>query len=118
MEIVEKRKQTREKVIKEAKEWAEKLRGKYTAILIGSYAKGDFNLWSDIDIVLISDFKGNPLERLKNIDMPAGYEIIPLTIEEFIRLLKKKDPIAKDVLDYKLILRDDFKIAEILTKEI
>jgi len=117
MDIIEKRKQIREKIIKEAKEWAEKLKGKYTAILIGSYAKGDFNLWSDVDVVLISDFKGNPLERLKNIDMPAGYEIIPLNIEEFIRLLKKKDPIAKDVMKYKIILRDDLRIAEILLEK-
>ena len=117
MEIIEKRKQIRAKIIKEAKEWAESLKGKYTAILIGSYAKGDFNIWSDVDIVLISDFKGNPLERLKSIDMPAGYEIIPLTFEEFMRLLSKKDPIAKDAIKYKLILRDDFKIIDILTSE-
>ena len=29
--------------------------GNVTFILFGSYARGDFNLWSDIDIIVISD---------------------------------------------------------------
>ena len=28
---------------------------------------GDFNLWSDIDILIIGDFSGNILNRIKNI---------------------------------------------------
>jgi Nucleotidyltransferase domain. len=35
--------------------------------MIGSYARGDFNRWSDVDLVVISDFKGNPLERLEKL---------------------------------------------------
>lgn len=37
---------------------------KVSAILIGSYARGDFNKWSDVDVLLIAEFAGNPLERL------------------------------------------------------
>jgi len=37
-----------------------------TAVLVDSYARGDFNLWSDVDVLLISDsFPERPLERLK-----------------------------------------------------
>jgi len=91
MEIIEKRKKLRAQIIRKASRWAKRLSFKVTAILVGSYAKGDFNLWSDVDILLISDeFKGNPVERLELLDIPAGFQVIPLTIEEFKSLLKKK----------------------------
>lgn len=65
MDILEERRRLREDVIRIARDWACSLKFKATAILIGSYARGDFNLWSDIDILLIAEFTGNPLDRLK-----------------------------------------------------
>lgn len=44
MEAVKRRERLREQVIREAREWASKLPFKATALLIGSYARGDFNL--------------------------------------------------------------------------
>lgn len=70
--------------------WARRLPFKATVILIGSYARGDFNLWSDIGIVLVAGFKDSPLERLKEIDYPLGYEVIPLTINGFKKLVKRR----------------------------
>ncbi|MBS7648760.1 nucleotidyltransferase domain-containing protein, partial [Candidatus Bathyarchaeota archaeon] len=54
MEIIEERRRLREKRIEEAREWASRIRLRVTAILIGSFARGDFNLWSDVDILVIS----------------------------------------------------------------
>jgi len=34
------------------------------------------------------------IERLENIDHPPGFEVIPLTPKEFIRLIEKKNPVA------------------------
>jgi len=99
----------------EAREWAGKLPLKVTAILVGSYARGDFNLWSDIDIILISDgFKGNPIQRLKELDILPAYQVIPLTPEEFKALLKKRDPLAIEAVRVGVILREDVKIADLL----
>lgn len=113
MEIIKERKKTREKIIKKAKKWAQSLKIPCTAILIGSYARGDFNLWSDIDIVIISPtFKGNPIERLKTINTPPGYEIIPITPQELNKLLKKKEPLALEILKQGITLRDDLKIKQ------
>jgi len=56
MEIIREREKTRRKVISEAKAWAKTLQFKSTVILVGSYARGDFNLWSDVDILLIANF--------------------------------------------------------------
>lgn len=39
--------------------------GKFTRVLYGSMARGDYNVWSDIDFLVISDeLPENPLKRL------------------------------------------------------
>lgn len=52
------------------------------AILFGSYAKGTFNEWSDIDIALVSDnFQGNRFldkETLRKFKTQIDYSISPL----------------------------------------
>jgi len=110
LKILEERRRHREEVINEVKQWAMDLPFKATVILIGSYARGDFNVWSDVDIVLISELTGSPLDRLKKINYPPGFEVIPLTLDEFLRMLKKKNPIAVEAIERGVILRDDFNI--------
>ena len=112
MEIVKQRRRLREKVIEEAGRWARSLPFKATAVLIGSYARGDFNLWSDVDVIVISEFRGNPLQRLAQIDFPPGFEVIPLTPEEYRRLVEKGDHLAVEARRYGVILRDDYRIFE------
>mgnify|MGYP000312404807 CR=1 FL=1 len=113
VEIINRRRKEREAVIKTASEWASKLPFEVTAILVGSYARGDFNLWSDVDIVLISPrFKGNPLERLKDIDAPPAFQIIPLTPGEFQKLLSRRNPLATEAVTSGVPLRDDLKLLQ------
>jgi len=109
MEILRERRRIREEVIEKARVWAEGIPFKATVILAGSYARGDFNLWSDIDIIIIAEFDNRPLERLKNIDHPPGFEVIPLTPKEFRRLIEKKNPLALEALDKGIALRDDLR---------
>ena len=115
METIKKRLKVREEVLEKARKWAQGLQFPVTAIVIGSYARCDFNLWSDVDVILVADFKGNPLDRLKNIDFPPGFEVIPLTPNELIRLLDKKNPLAIEALKG-IILRDDLNIKTQLEK--
>ena len=111
MGILEKRRKMRESVIRKSLEWVSSLPFKLTAILIGSYARGDFNLWSDVDILLISrEFKGNPVERLMSIDFPAGFQVIPLTEKEFKILLKRRESLILEAKEKGVILRDDLKL--------
>jgi predicted nucleotidyltransferase len=112
-EIIKKRIEKRNKIINEAKKFVFSLKGKYTAFLIGSYARGDFNTGSDVDILLIGDFMDeNPLKRLLNLDFPAGYEVIALTEQEFWIALKNNDPIIWDVLAKCIVLRDDYGLTK------
>ncbi|MEM1514647.1 MAG: nucleotidyltransferase domain-containing protein [Candidatus Bathyarchaeia archaeon] len=111
MEIIEERRRVRERRIKEAEEWASKIPFRVTAILIGSYARGDFNLWSDIDVLLISeDFAGKPSDRLRSIDAPPGYQVIALTLKEFKVLMKRREKMVIEAMGYGVVLRDDLKI--------
>lgn len=113
MEIIEKRIKERNSVINQSGEYAKTLDFKCTVILIGSYARGDFNLWSDIDILIIGHFDSNPLKRLKNIDFPAGYETVLLTPDEIKKMAGKNNKFIKDAFSQGIVLRDDFGIANI-----
>ncbi len=83
---------------------------KCTVLLIGSYARGDFNLWSDVDLLVIADFHGNPLQRLKYIDFPSGYETILLTPGEVEIMKNKKNKFILDAFKEGIILRNDLHV--------
>ena len=56
--VVELRRRMREEALKKAEAFAGCVKsklGKVTAILFGSYARGDFNVWSDIDLLIVTD---------------------------------------------------------------
>ena len=113
-EIIRSRRERRRRVIEEARGWASKLQHPCTAILVGSYARGDYNLWSDVDIVLVSPrFRSvRILDRLRDIDTPPGYEVIAWTPEEFEKAAAKKNPLAIEALTRGIVLRDDLGIAK------
>lgn len=111
MEIIKQRERKRVEIIETAEQWALNLNFKVSVILIGSYARGDFNLWSDVDVLLISDvFKKNPIDRLRRIDPPPGFQVIPINIREFKKLYCKGDILVKEALKYGIILRDDLEL--------
>jgi len=81
----------------------------YCAVLVGSVARGDFNFWSDIDVIIISDeLPEHPLERsqflysycLEGIE-PKGYKA-----HEFIQMFRKRNPIAVEAIKDGLLLVD------------
>jgi len=72
-------------------------------ILFGSFATGDINEGSDIDILVVADFKENFLDRIRTLmDMntfkipiePVGY-----TPEEFQEMKEKKNPFILEVME-------------------
>lgn len=111
MEVIKRRRKWRKICIEKSRRWVSNLPFKLTAVLVGSYARGDFNLWSDIDVLLISrDFKGNPVERLKQLDIPSGFQVIPLSEKEFKTLLEKKEPLILEAAEKGIVLKDDLKL--------
>ncbi len=57
-DIIEERRKERKLILSDLSRYSSDLRkklGKVSVILFGSYARGDFNLWSDIDLLIISE---------------------------------------------------------------
>jgi len=91
---------------------ADYLGGEATVILFGSYARGDYNLASDFDIIVISDrLKGNPLRRTRELyrlnEEFLPVDIIAYTRKEFLRALENLSPSALDAMKYGKVLYDD-----------
>ncbi|MCE4613757.1 MAG: nucleotidyltransferase domain-containing protein [Desulfurococcales archaeon] len=97
--------------------YAEELRqalGRATVILYGSYARGDFNVWSDVDVIIVSEaFEGRRfLQRQALIpDPPEGLEglsPIPWTPGEARVMLRK--PAWRKALKNAIVVIDDYSI--------
>ncbi|MGB9860562.1 MAG: nucleotidyltransferase domain-containing protein [Moorellaceae bacterium] len=72
------------------------------AYVIGSVARGDYNVHSDIDVVIISDYlPSDPLERSEFLYRFVTPCIEPkgFTVAEWQILSQRKNPLALEVLD-------------------
>ena len=71
------------------------------AILFGSYARGDYNEWSDIDIALVSEiFEGSRIKdknKIRKITLSVGsdIEVLPYSIADFA----EDNPFVKEILN-------------------
>lgn len=115
--LLESRRRERENVVAQTRRYAEELRkklGRVTVILYGSYVRGDFNLWSDVDVLVISEAfeKMRPLKRYDLImDItPPGFEPKLLTPKEAMKQLAK--PWWRKALEHSIVLVDDYGIAK------
>jgi predicted nucleotidyltransferase len=117
MEILERRRKEREEVIARARQYALGLPFKCSVMLVGSYARGDFNLWSGVDILVVGAFSSNPVERYSELDFPPGFEVIPIREEEFHFSLKAGNPLIAETAKIGVILRDDYNLGKLLKIE-
>ncbi|MCD6254776.1 MAG: nucleotidyltransferase domain-containing protein [Deltaproteobacteria bacterium] len=119
MEIIKRRKRELRKRVELARGFLQSIYGylsPMTAIIIGSTARGDFNQWSDIDLVIISDrFPENPIDRFRMVELRIlpGIEPIPLRTADLMRLVEKKAPVLEDMVEG-IFLVDDLGIRRVL----
>ena len=117
LEALEERRRQRDRFVDMARVYAERLRGrlgKLTAIVYGSVSRGDFNLGSDVDILIISE--GLPHHPLKRMEVlyschepplePKGY-----TPAEFRHLQAKRNSALTEVLKDGIVVVDDLGLA-------
>ncbi|MHB1709398.1 MAG: nucleotidyltransferase domain-containing protein [Thermoplasmataceae archaeon] len=113
-EIVRDRKKIAQQEIGLIKKWSTDVRsslGDITLILFGSYSRGDFNLWSDVDLILVSNAFRNVRyldRRSKFPEIDQSADIICWTTDEFVKSSNKPD--WKKALETALIIRDDYGI--------
>jgi len=90
-----------EKIDAYCKEVARKLKPE-TIILFGSFAKDDVNEGSDIDILVISNFKENFLDRIKVLldlnRFKIPVEPIGYTPEEYAKMKKERNSFYEEVI--------------------
>lgn len=72
-------------------------------MLFGSFARGDINEGSDVDILVIADFKEPFLERIRllldlNDDLKLPLEPVGYTLEEFQRMRAEGNRFVEEVL--------------------
>ncbi len=77
-------------------------------VLFGSFATGDINEGSDVDILVVADFKEGFLERIGTLMElnTFGIPVEPLgyTPEEFEDMKRRKNPFVLEVLEKGKIL--------------
>ena len=80
----------------------------YRIVLFGSFATGDINEGSDIDIMIVADFEEGFLDRMKRLMDINTFEIpiepIGYTPEEFERMMKRENPFIREVIEKGRIL--------------
>lgn len=84
--------------------------GPLTAVLVGSVARGDFNRWSDIDVLIISDvLPAHPLKRMDLLyrSVEGGIEPKGYTRQQYLRMLLARHPWALDAVEHGILLMDD-----------
>ena len=110
----------RERALGKAMEFARCVKGKLgrvTVVLYGSYARGDFNEWSDIDVLIIAEqLPENPIERLSLIEdcmaRVAGVEPLLLT-PNMMRKMRGKNLAVREALEKGVVLVDDLRAIKI-----
>lgn len=117
-DVIRRRMLEREMVINELREYAIKLRsrfGRLTMVLYGSYARGDFNLWSDVDVIVVSEhFRDRDfvVRCVELDDAPPRLEPICWTPEEAIKALSK--PWWREALRGCVVIVDDYGLGELM----
>lgn len=100
--VIERRRAEREALIHRARTWVRELRRTLRierAVVFGSVARGDFNRWSDVDLLIVSDdFAGPPLRRLEQLgDRPPRVEPLCWTNAEWHLQQQRGNPITAEV---------------------
>ncbi|MGC8998895.1 MAG: nucleotidyltransferase domain-containing protein [Candidatus Bathyarchaeia archaeon] len=75
----------------------------YLVILFGSFATGEINEGSDIDILVVADFKEDFLERIGTLMRLNTFSIpvepVGYTLEEFEEMKRRGNPFILEVLE-------------------
>ena len=108
--IAARRREERSEAIEAARRYAQAIHEDVpleAAVVFGSYARGDFNTWSDIDVLVLSDaLPGDPRERLDILwrRRPGGIEPVGWTLAEFQARRCQRDPIAVEADDVGVVV--------------
>lgn len=102
-EVLARRRRERDELIGLARRFVESLPaalGVRAAVVVGSVARGDFNVWSDVDVLVVADrLPAAAPARIEALGArPGRVEPMAWTPEEWRRERARHNPIAKEAL--------------------
>lgn len=103
--VLERRRRQRDARLEVARRWVPALTDRLArcgvtvraVVVVGSVARGDFNKWSDLDVLVVADpLPDGARERLALLteDAPPGLQPVGWTPGELARRRDRRDPIA------------------------
>jgi predicted nucleotidyltransferase len=109
-EALAQRRRERDRLIELARSYVERLarrRPLVAAVVVGSVARGDFNVWSDVDVVVVAEGlperapeRGDALGE----DAPGGVQPVGFTPDEFVQALGRGNPLAREAVTRGIVL--------------
>jgi predicted nucleotidyltransferase len=103
-EIVQRRRAEREAMIDLARDYVRRLSARLdvrAAYVAGSVARGDFNVWSDVDVVVVAEELPERIPdraALLVADAPPRVQPVGFTPAEFERAREKRNPLVIEAL--------------------
>jgi len=101
--VIERRRRERAAAIARVQSWADALATRLPSLravaVFGSVARGDFNKWSDIDVLVVAaELPKRYTERAELVSpVPPGVQPIIWTPDEQARERRRGNPIAREV---------------------
>lgn len=109
-DVLARRNEERQGMVRQAQQFIGELPaslGLVAAVLFGSVARGDFNVWSDVDVLVVAlNLPELPQERLEMLLLkaPVGIQPVAWTPHEFTRQLARSNPIAREAVERGMVL--------------
>jgi predicted nucleotidyltransferase len=99
--VIARRGEERQALIEPVAHWAEHLDpnlGVQAVVVFGSVARGDFNVWSDIDVLVVAENLADRfLDRLDTLgSLPPLVQPVVWTPREFAQQLARANPITTE----------------------
>jgi uncharacterized protein len=112
-EALEARRRERDRLLVLARRYVEQLSDHLpvlAAAVVGSVARGDFNVWSDVDVVVVAeDLPPSAPDRGAALmaGAPPGVQPVGLTPEEFERAWEKRNRLVREAVERGVILQGE-----------
>ena len=103
----------RERLLDLARVYVERLSARIdvvTAVVAGSVARGDFNVWSDVDVVVVATelpVRAPDRGLLLAHDAPGRVQPVGFTPEEFAQALDCRNPLVVEAVTSGVVLAGD-----------
>jgi predicted nucleotidyltransferase len=119
-EALDQRRRERDRLLALAEAYIETLTRRLpvsAAVVVGSVARGDFNVWSDVDVVIVSPALPDRIpERaaLLAASAPARVQPVGFRPEEFATAWRKANPLAREATTTGVTLRGKEYLAQLI----